>query len=201
MIYIMHDLHEACRNGDIETVNMLIKKGVNINDKNVHNSPKLTFCETPLIIACFYDKYDIAKLLISHGANVNEKNDYGTTALHVACLYGNYNTAKLLLEHDANVNVKNNCDETPLHVACGCYVHNNHGNGNYVYRDIVKILLEYGANINNENNIGETPLKKINKVDTNIAKYLRKDIDKRIYILSLIIQYDVLKHYIVRKID
>ena len=66
--------------GDIETVQKLISRGADINAKS--NGM------TPVMYAAKFNRTDILKLLIVHGANLKAKSDKKMTALKYAQLHG-----------------------------------------------------------------------------------------------------------------
>ena len=215
----MHELHEFCRKEKISTVKNMIARGANVNEKN-------DIGYTPLRIACLLGNYEIAKLLISNGANVHEKNnnsdnrsntpryvsspesflmafrpcfysiiDDGQTLLHDACYYKHYKIAELLISNGVNINEKNNIGHTPLSYACL-----------YRHYEIAKLLVLHDVNLYVKDDDGMTPLMIAHKYEYHemvnfIEKEIKKDIKKKIYILSLIINNDVIKHYIDKKID
>lgn len=183
---------------------LLISHGANINEKN-------NYGDSCLYIACdsVYRNIMIVKLLISHGANINDKNNDGDTVLHNVRIFPlDREIIELLISHNANVNIKNNNGNTPLHNVCCSTVSIAYSNlkkavlhGLY-YHDYTKILLENGANICAKNNKRETPMMLAhNKSYHHTTQYFQKEIKKRIYVLSLIINHDVIKYYIIRKID
>jgi ankyrin repeat protein len=128
--------------------------------------------DTALQTACRGGHYDIAELLLYHGADiaVNWKNGNGCTALGDACRKGHRDIVELLLDHGANIEITNP-KFTNLMFSCLCghtsttkllldrgastYVRNLFGDsalhiacwsgGNI---SIVKLLLEHGCDIN-----------------------------------------------------
>ena len=58
--------------GDIETVKKLIELGVDVNEKS--NGM------TPVMYAAKFNKVEILKFLVAHGAELNKKSDVGYTA-------------------------------------------------------------------------------------------------------------------------
>ncbi len=70
--------------------------------------------ETALYCAAFWDRVELAKLLIEAGADVNAATIRQTTPLHEAARMGHLKLAKLLLEHGANPDAKDNQQKTPL---------------------------------------------------------------------------------------
>ena len=178
----MGKLHNVCESGDIETVKSLIFDG-NINEKN-------NIEYTPLHYACFYGHCEIAELLIRHGANINEKNICGNTPLHFACRNRYYGIAHLLISHGANINDKNFYEHTQLEEECNV--------GNF---HMAKFLLANNANISITKNKETLIMIARKHGHTNVTELLEKEIKKRIYILSLILQHDVLKHHVIRKFN
>ena len=204
----------ACDNNHVDIVKLLIENGANVNDKYGEYS------DTLLYFACDHDCIDIVKLLLNSG-NYNNFDDCwynvcqndcmdiaellsehfmnnatdGTPPLHIACIYTDYNIAKMMIEKGCDVNAINIFGNTCLHAA----VINN---TNSIYLDdIVKLLIKNGANIFAKNTDGVNPYQiAINKSQNNNCELFKKEIAKRITILSLIIQHDVLKHYIVKNI-
>ncbi|XP_077568877.1 dynein axonemal heavy chain 12 [Stigmatopora nigra] len=93
--------------------------------------------------AILNDQYDLATLLIRHGAEVDQLGQLSRTALHEAAFLGLENFVYLLLESGAN---PNSCDikkKTPLALAAK----NGHLN-------VVENLLEKGANVQCESESG-----------------------------------------------
>ena len=62
--------------------------------------------ETALHCAAFWGRYEIAKLLIDHGADVNALTDRRSTPLHDAARMSNAKLARLLLEKGAKPNAR-----------------------------------------------------------------------------------------------
>lgn len=112
---------------------MMPNKGKLKVDLEYHDSSK----QTPLIIACRINSYDIASLLIENGAKVNSKDMDTWTPLLNAAKNGNSRLVALLLEKKANVDDKDCGGFTPLMWAC----YKNH-------LDAVKLLLKHNANPN-----------------------------------------------------
>lgn len=159
-------LHFAARYSCVETAELLIKKGANINrnDNGMHG--------TPLHLA--YDNGDnkMIELLLKNGGDVNAIRPYDDkTMLHIFVEQVMDRSWRLddpmkvvaaldnidkdvehhipqLVKAGCNVNAKDTDGNTALHIACS-----NLTNGS----SIVKILLELGADINLENNEGDTP--------------------------------------------
>ncbi|KAK9310798.1 hypothetical protein QLX08_000091 [Tetragonisca angustula] len=103
-------LHVACINGNIETVERLLKSGHSTSVKD-------HFGWTPLHEAANHGHVEIAKLLLKYGADINDPGSLmcqGVTPLHDAASCGNFTMIRLLIEHGANVELKTNEDDTVL---------------------------------------------------------------------------------------
>lgn len=187
-------LHDACwtKYGDNagSLIKLLIDNGANVNANGGRNG-------TPIFTACwaqsdFERMYVMAKLLIDNGADVNEKNIHGITPLHILCHRGNHEMIRFLIAHNADLNGSVSCNgSTPFHSACQI--------GD---QKTIELLMSLHANIFIKNKKGQTPaMLARDSMHERAAIFLEKEIKKRIYILSLIIQYDVMKYYIMKKID
>lgn len=101
-------IHAAVINGDLETVNYLIKSGTDLNEKEPAGG------SSPLITAAVFDKTDIALALIKAGADVNFKNNEGSTPLHTAAFFCRTDIVEALLENNADVTIRNNAGATAV---------------------------------------------------------------------------------------
>jgi ankyrin repeat protein len=101
---------QASKEGDAESVEMLLKKGCNTKYRDKDGN-------TPLHLAALNGRVDVVELLISHGADVNARDNYGWTPLHSAAYNGHAGVAELLIRHGADLNAKNSENKTPLDVA------------------------------------------------------------------------------------
>ena len=182
---------EACWSGDCNVVEFLIDKVVDIN--------RVIFdgCSYLHIVCSFKNAdinyYNIAKLLLDNGININSVDHYGDTCLHCACQYNSPNSIsviKLLIENNIDVNAKDECGLTALHHVCI-----------YGYIDIVVLLTDNGANIMDKCYGGDTFREytlRYRRYD--VYKYLEKQIYKRLYVLSLVVQKDVFKRYVAKNV-
>ncbi|XP_059179207.1 poly [ADP-ribose] polymerase tankyrase-1-like isoform X1 [Physella acuta] len=73
-----------------QVVELLIRKGANLNDKNKDYL-------TPLHIAADKAHYDVMDVLLKHGAKVNALDGLGQTALHRVAQQGNMQACRLLM--------------------------------------------------------------------------------------------------------
>jgi ankyrin repeat protein len=83
----------ACSRGSIEAVELLIKKGANIN---VISSLPRGF--TPIMAAAVAGHADVVQILIEHGADLTIRNGAGNTILEAAMAHGHHDTVGILLE-------------------------------------------------------------------------------------------------------
>uniref|UniRef100_A0A6C0B378 Uncharacterized protein n=1 Tax=viral metagenome TaxID=1070528 RepID=A0A6C0B378_9ZZZZ len=124
-------LNFASHNGFTEIANLLIENGADLNMSNKKNTL------FPLAAAIYFERRDIAKMLISaEGINVNAQLARGSSALHLACQKGYIDIVELLLNKGANVNIRNRSGETPLQTAI-----------DYENKDIIELLQSRGATL------------------------------------------------------
>ncbi len=133
-------LFNAATTNDVETVKVLLNKGVNINAKDTHGA-------TALIKAASRGYADMTRLLLDKGAEINVKANDGWTALMGAAGGGETNTVKLLLDKGVDINAKDTNGMTALLFAAA--------KGQI---DTVRLLLDKGADINVQDDLGWTAL-------------------------------------------
>jgi len=92
-------LHLACKFKHFHTVNLLIKRGANLNIKDSSGW-------TPTHYAIYYDESDILSLLARNGALLNEKDYKGDSPLIWACITKNIFCTMLLIHYGADTTVK-----------------------------------------------------------------------------------------------
>lgn len=80
-------------------------------------SASTDFDVTPLHIAAFRDKLDLATVLLESGADPNIRDKFGLTVLHTAAMRGNLAMVKLLLNKGAPLDALDNLVKTPADVA------------------------------------------------------------------------------------
>ena len=110
----VYRLHDAAKEGNLETVKELIeKKTIKVDSFDANGL-------APLHYAAKYGNKDVVDYLILNGADVNKKagkRARGNTPLHYAAEQGNLDILKALVGRAANVNGRNNSRQTPLYYA------------------------------------------------------------------------------------
>lgn len=152
---------------DLDTIQLLIQKGADVNVKNssdltplnmlclypgsegvaqsaaqMSKGPNAILLLTPGMFAKLYSKSGLcvkaAELLVKSGADVNYQGLYAHPPLHAACAVGNGPMVKLLLKHKADPDKKWVCTgSTPLMMAC-----------HFRHFEIVQLLVDSGADVN-----------------------------------------------------
>lgn len=131
-------LIRAVEEGEIDTVRMLLKRGMDPNTTDPRGN-------SILMIAARKGDEKIVAMLIGQRANVGQRSPAGDTALLMACLNGNAPTVRRLLDGGGELNPKQGW--APLHYAAFA------GNPG-----IAKLLLDRGANKDAVAPNGYTPL-------------------------------------------
>jgi len=112
-------------------VKLLLEAGANPNGKNdeildwprnlysdiIFSCMFKTALEVPLHNAISAYRFDIAEILLDHGADINMQNRDGNTALHIAVARWSYERVKFLLNAGADRYIPNKLDWTPLDLA------------------------------------------------------------------------------------
>jgi hypothetical protein len=75
-------LIEAADSGQVEIVRMHLKHGANVNVRNTADPNKLG--DTPILVALYRGRWDVAQLLLESGADIQAKNRWGWGAMHMA---------------------------------------------------------------------------------------------------------------------
>ncbi|CAB0033721.1 unnamed protein product [Trichogramma brassicae] len=136
--------HRACADGDLETVELTVKQGVDVNDNRWKCSP--------LHIAAQYRHTNIVKLLLENGANPNQLDHEGSTPLHALArlnlrpcpsTYGFCEVRDpadeiidMLVKKGANIEARNRHRDTPLQMAASRFD-----------AELVEALLKRGASL------------------------------------------------------
>ena len=151
-------LHYACRSGQSDVVELLLKHHCNVNLKDKE-------MKTPLFVACEEVHVDIVKMLINQvNCMIDVLDVEGNGLLHATCgqscrsdnykreeMYSTKNGCieiiGILLGKSCDMNVLNNEGQSELHVAC-----------KYGDTEIVDILLRSNSNVNQCDKAKKTPL-------------------------------------------
>ncbi|HSG68496.1 MAG TPA: ankyrin repeat domain-containing protein, partial [Bacteroidales bacterium] len=133
-------IHLAAISGSIESIDLLLTHGVDIDIRDDNGM-------TPLLFSLSRGQRDAASHLIDEGADIGLRSNSGWGALHLAVATRSDEISKRLLDMGARVNVKLESGATPLHSAV------SFGN-----TEMVKMLVEKGADINAETEHGDQPL-------------------------------------------
>jgi ankyrin repeat protein len=104
-------LEVASGQGDVDSVNAILSKGVIVNVAN-----------RALHGACQNGHLEVVRALLNHGADINSKDGYGNTSLHSVCNRFRENESVIaivteLLSQGADLHVKNNQGYTVLGLA------------------------------------------------------------------------------------
>jgi ankyrin repeat protein len=125
-----HDLLNASKKQDWETVSTLLKQKADVNTAQADGA-------TALLWAVYWDNKEVVNQLIRAKADVNAGNDIGVTPLSLAVKNRNPEMVAMLLKANTNPNTAMWSGETPLMTAAM--------NG---VTQIVKLLIDNGADIN-----------------------------------------------------
>jgi len=124
-------IHDAARAGDLEQIQRLVVKGVDVNEQTTRN-------ETALIIASLAGKGEVVHYLLQRGADIDARNSSGLSSLHAAAYAGHTEIVSLLVVKGAEVNdAENRFGVTPLLLA---------SEENHI--KTVRELIKLGADIN-----------------------------------------------------
>lgn len=91
----MTSLMEACRNNELEIAEWLIKKGANVNEKNMYNWRPLVFA-----VGINQINVEMCKLLIENGSDICIKS------INSACWIGSLGVIRLFVEKGAELSQK-----------------------------------------------------------------------------------------------
>lgn len=85
-------LHFAAKNGDCETISILLQSGADLNPLDIH-------METPVFLACWKGHVDAIRLLLQYKVNINILNLDNQSPYDIAIKYNHKNCANLILQH------------------------------------------------------------------------------------------------------
>lgn len=122
-------LQSAIDQNNIEIVNFLLENGIDSNGLIMKDMSYLQyvyfigdkeagFLYLTTDIQCYkFQRLQILKSLLVHGADVNRKNKMGDTILHNASFSGYTEIVRSLIQYGADVNIKSNDGSTALEIA------------------------------------------------------------------------------------
>ena len=134
-------LHEACANGRLEVVRLLVTKyraSLTVEDSRRW---------TAIHFACLKEPVEVLRFLLDQRANPNAPVAYGATPLHIAAGQKLSPHVALLLQRKAEVNKTDSSGRTALHVAAK--------NQDV---EMAKLLLKAGARCGTKDQEGRTAL-------------------------------------------
>jgi len=132
--YASTPLHYACREGNIEAVDFLIKHGADVNKANKYSTIYPIF-DAINSINNKKNRFLIIKSLLDNGADVNKVDAFGNTLLYYAVEQENIKLIKFLIQSGCDINrVSRDDKDSLLHYA---YFQKN--------REIISILIANGA--------------------------------------------------------
>lgn len=151
-------LRLAARNGDVKTVQVLIRMGVNVNATDSKGRDALIWAlesvESRRGGAYNCMRTHVVRQLLLNGADPNASQDErGHGAFFVAVCKYREDCVRLLLQHGANVNSLDREGSNALLLVCSNY----RDPGPKIY-SMIQLLSEMGIDVNKANNSGRTPL-------------------------------------------
>ena len=150
-------LREAIISEDLESMNELITRGINVNEKDANGWP-------PLFYAVRTGKLELINLLITNGADVTLVDNFGASALHFSVMGNNAEVIATLVTAGAKVNAIDSRRATALHVAVAT--------GS---KEAINALIKAGADVHAKDCEGNTPLEVARKQgNTEIVRAFRE---------------------------
>lgn len=140
----------AAESGQTEIVDLLLKKGADINARDRTNGAPLSQGNSALILAAAMNHLDTVQLLLAQAKkpDVLMREQGGKTAFWFAVEKENLAMVKLLYSHGSKINLP---DKTGASVLTATVLHKKY--------DVLDFLVSKGANINMADNNGSTPLR------------------------------------------
>jgi ankyrin repeat protein len=132
--------HSAIARDEVDDVERLLDKGVDVESKNLQ-------LRTALHEAATKPRTDLVRVLLDRGAQIEAKDRYGFTPLHYSAMHDRLETTKLLIEAGADINALNMYDWAPLHTA------SFRGS-----QAVTELLLTNKVDIDAKSKDGDTPL-------------------------------------------
>ncbi|GAA4649091.1 hypothetical protein GCM10023116_13650 [Kistimonas scapharcae] len=135
-------LIQAAQYGDMESVTFLLNNNASVNKARAG-------CDwyTPLASAVMNGRFNVAEVLLNHGADITVTTKAGASLLQMAVDAGHREMVMKLLDYKADIRHLTNKRDSVL----GLAAQKGHG-------DIVQVLLAHGSDVNHANEQGVTPL-------------------------------------------
>ena len=96
-------LQHAASVDNVVGINLLLDNGAKIDSVNNINM-------TPLMVTCYDNYTNSARVLLERGANLTFPNEEGNTCLHIATMNTNIDMIKLFFQYGADDAVENVCN-------------------------------------------------------------------------------------------
>ena len=134
---------------NLEIIQELMKKPeLNVNARGLKG-------KTPLHIVAATNNYEIAQVLLHHGAGIHVKDTSGSMPLHVACYHGSFDVVELIFKersesHETLLMQKDRTGNIPLMIA--------KKSPNPDSAEIVNFLISQNADVQYTNELGDTIL-------------------------------------------
>ncbi|KAK0703015.1 ankyrin repeat-containing domain protein [Lasiosphaeria miniovina] len=135
-------LHTAFTTGTLESINLLLGAGANIN---VIGPDKITMLH---LAAQNFQNPEVLDLLSE--MDVNSRDEWDRTPLHITCGYGAPEAVEWLLDHGADPTVLDDTGRSALHFACQNQIPGS--------ERILEVLLKKGLSPRDRDCGGSTPL-------------------------------------------
>jgi ankyrin repeat protein len=129
---------DLARTGETDLLESMVRAGLPVNLED-HSG------NTLLMLACYHDHLETARMLTANGAEVDRRNRRGQTPLGGVAFKGFPEIARLLLEHGAAVDADNGNGMTPLMFA-----------EMFGRTEVADVLRQAGANVRTRNRYGLT---------------------------------------------
>jgi Ankyrin repeats (3 copies)/Ankyrin repeat len=156
-------LARAAAHGDVELLQLLIRKGADVNYVDDQGQTVLMLaaargiysqCGNDPLLYSYRGNTEEVKSLLAAGARVNDVDHDGNTALMLAAEYARIDSVKLLLDGGSDVHLQNKYGWTAL-----IYAANSSGNFDRAnMKEIVEALIAGGSDLNVRDEQGKTAL-------------------------------------------
>jgi ankyrin repeat protein len=132
----------ASKNGHQDIVNLLLERGIDINQKDEDG-------RNALHLASWYGHQETVQLLIENRIDIKQTDEFGLNALHLASRYGHSVIVQILIKKGMDIRQKDSLfGQNALHWAS----EGGHG-------EIVQLLINEGIDINQTNEDGENAIR------------------------------------------